>query len=82
MNEGKATAENREKMTREVKIEAVDPSPDGTGEGAIQPRPGRRGERNPREGRGPLGPARTRTAEAGTSAPEGAQEALDMLAVW
>ena len=69
-------------MTEEVETEAVDPSPDRTGEGAIQHQPRRRGERSPEEGREPFGPVRARTAEAGTSATEGAQEAQDRLVAW
>ena len=80
LSEGETTVENREEMTREVSIEAVDPSPGRTGERSIQPRFRLRGERNPGEGREPLGPARTRTAEAETSATGGAQEAQDGLA--
>ena len=82
MSEGDTTAENREEMTREVSIEAVDPSPSRTGERDIQPQGRSREKRNPGEGQGLLGPARTRATETEMSATGGAQEAQDELAEW
>ena len=82
LSEGETTVENREETTKEVSIEAVDPSPSRTGERGIQPQFRSRGKRSPGEGQGPLGPARTRAAETETSATGGAQEAQDGLAEW